>query len=164
MRPIPLAMPRSLLLVEDNDDDVFILRFALKKLGLPHALVVARDGRDAIARLRESAAAGSETPQIGLVLLDLRLPHLGGLELLAWMRSVPGGQFPPVVVLTTVEKESDLEAAARLGAVAFLRKPNRPDQLVELLRTVDAYWLSQSLPPPPAGSFPRVEMLETVGE
>lgn len=155
-------MPSSLLLVEDNEDDVFFMRFALKKLALPYGLVVARDGRDARARLEEMAAGGPGGPEIGLVLLDLKLPHLGGLELLAWMRSVPVERFPPVVVLTTVEKESDLEAAARLGAVAFLRKPNRPDQLVELLRSLDAYWLSRTRPPPLRGSFPRLGMLEAL--
>lgn len=157
-------MPSSLLLVEDNEDDIFFMRFALKKLALPYGLLVARDGRDAVVRLQEAAAGGPGMAQIGLVLLDLKLPHLGGLELLAWMRSVPDGRFPPVVVLATAGKESDLEAAARLGAVAFLQKPNRPDQLVELLRTLDAYWLSKCRPPPPAGSFPRLGMLEPVGK
>lgn len=153
-----------MLLVEDNEDDVFLLRFALKKLALPYGLLVARDGREAIARLQESAAGGPGAPRIGLVLLDLKLPHVDGLELLAWMRSVPDRRFPPVVVLTTVEKKSDLEAAARLGAVAFLQKPSKPDQLVELLRTLDAYWLSKCRPPPPAGSFARLGMLEAVGK
>lgn len=157
-------MPRSLLLVEDNEDDEFFMRFALKKLALPYGLLVARDGRDAMARLQESAAGEPGVAQIGLVLLDLKLPHLGGLELLAWMRSLPDGRFPPVVVLATAGKESDLELAARLGAVAFLEKPNRPDQLIELLRTLDAYWLSRSRPPPPPGSFPRLGLLETVGQ
>jgi len=157
-------MPGSLLLVEDNEDDEFFMRFALKKLALPYGLLVARDGRDAMVRLRESVAGGPGAATISLMLLDLKLPHMGGLELLAWMRTVPDGGFPPVVVLTTVEQESDLVAAARLGAVAFLQKPNRPDQLVELLRTLDAYWLSRSRPPPPLGSFRRLESLEPVGK
>jgi CheY-like chemotaxis protein len=157
-------MPSTLLLVEDNEDDVFFLQFALRKLALPCELRVARDGRDARARLQAAAAGDPELAPICLVLLDLKLPHLGGLELLAWMRSVPDGRFPPVVVLAAAENESDLDAAARLGAVAFLPKPNRPDQLVELLRTLDAYWLSKSRPPPPAGSFPRLGTLEAAGK
>jgi len=149
-------MPRSLLLVEDNEDDVFFFQMALRKLALPHPLVVARDGREAMACLVDFMAGRPGEAPLGLVLLDLKLPYVGGLEVLAWMRTLPGGRFPPVVVLSASEQESDIQAAYRLGAASFLVKPNRPDQLTELLRMLNTYWLTENrLPAPPPLLLPE---------
>jgi len=135
-------MLRSLLLIEDNEDDVFFFQVAMRKLALPHPLVVARDGREGLRRLQESVSASPEVGPFGLVLLDLKLPFLDGFEVLAGLHSLPSGCCPPVVVLTTSEKQSDVQLAWRLGASAVLVKPNRPEQLVELLRLLGAKWLS----------------------
>lgn len=145
-------MSTSLLLVEDNEDDIFFLQVAMKRAGISHELVVARDGREAVARLLDFQSAVPGANPIGLMLLDLSLPYLSGLEVLAWMQSHPESGFPPVVVLTTSEKGSDLIAARQFGAAGFLLKPNRPDQLAELLRTLDEDWLSGARPPASPGA------------
>lgn len=144
-------MPRPLLLVEDNEDDVFFFQFALRKLGLPHPLVVARDGREGLRWMQDSVAASAP---FALVLLDLKLPYLDGLELLAWLQSLPPAQRSPVVVLTTSEKQSDAQQALRLGAAEVRVKPNRPDQLVEVLRELDAKWLREPLGVPVLAGMP----------
>jgi CheY-like chemotaxis protein len=145
-------MPRSLLLIEDNEDDVFFFQVAMRKLALPYRLVLASDGREGLRQLQESVADSPEVGPFGLVLLDLKLPFVDGFEVLAGMHSLPPGRCPPVVVLTTSEKQSDVQLAWRLGASAVLVKPNRPDQLVELLRLLDAKWLSDPpVPPAPTG-------------
>lgn len=140
--------------MEDNEDDVFFMQVAVKRLALPHVLEVARDGREAKHRLERFLAGRTDPDPLGLILLDLNLPYLGGLELLAWMSTAAGSRlFPPAVILSTSEKDSDLDTAARLGAAAFMLKPNRPDELVALLRTLDACWLSGTCPPPQAGAM-----------
>ena len=140
-------MPRSLLLIEDNEDDVFFFQVAMRKLALPYRLVVAQDGREGLRHVQESVTDSPEVGPFGLVLLDLNLPFMDGFEVLAGTLSLPPGRCPPVVVLTTSEKQSDVLRAWHLGASAVLMKPNRPEQLVELLRLLDAKWLSD-----PAGS------------
>lgn len=141
-------MPRSLLLIEDSEDDVFFFQVAMRKLELTHLLVVARDGREGLQRLQESVSGTMGGGPFDLVLLDLKLPYVNGLEVLAWMQSLPPGLRPPVVVLTTSEKESEVQLASRLGAAAVLLKPNRSEQLVELLRALDAQWLRATPTPP----------------
>ncbi len=141
-------MSRSILLVEDNEDDVFFMQLALKRLDSPHRLEVARDGREAKQRLQRFLVQGPLQDPLGLVLLDLKLPYLGGIEVLAWMHAAGEGRFPPTVVLSTVENESELAAAARFGAAAFMAKPNRPDQLACLLRSLETRWLVGAPPAP----------------
>lgn len=143
---------RSLLLIEDNEDDVFFFQFAMRKLGMLHPLVVARDGQEGLHQLREALGGSPEVGPFGLVLLDLKLPFMDGFEVLAGMHSLPPGRCPPVVVLTASEQQSDVQRAWHLGASEVLVKPNRPEQLVELLRALDAKWFSgPPVPPVPTG-------------
>jgi CheY-like chemotaxis protein len=134
-------MPRSILLAEDNEDDVFFFKAAAKKAGWPHEIVVAPNGRIAIEILQRYVAGEAKTPPLSLALLDLKMPFVGGLEVLEWARTQPELRFLPVSVLTSSEQESDIEAAYRLGAASFLVKPSQPEGLGELLRAIDAYWL-----------------------
>lgn len=135
------TMLRSILLVEDNEDDVFFFKAAARKAGWTHEIGVATNGRDAIEALRRVAAGEVGRTRLSLVLLDLKMPFVSGLEVLEWAGAQPALRFVPIVVLTSSEQEGDIEAAYRLGAASFLVKPSQPDGLSELLRTIDAFWL-----------------------
>ena len=140
-------MPRTILLAEDNEDDVFFFRSAAKKAGWPHEIVVAPNGREAIDILKRYVASDAQTSRFSLALLDLKMPFAGGLEVLEWARAQPELRFLPISVLTSSEQESDIEAAYRLGATSFLVKPSQPEGLIDLLRAIDAFWLrSNRLP------------------
>jgi CheY-like chemotaxis protein len=133
-------MSRSILLVEDNEDDVFFFKAAAKKAGLSQGVISAGNGRDAIDTLKRYAS-GDTSVRLSLVLLDLKMPFVSGLEVLEWAQSQPALRFLPIVVLTSSEQEADIESAYRLGAASFLVKPSQPDGLGELVRAIDAYWL-----------------------
>jgi two-component system response regulator len=135
------------LLVEDNGDDVELARRALRRCGLPVDLRVAEDGAIALELL--AATPGDELPD--LLLLDLKLPRLGGLELLARLRAAPATSLIPVVVLTTSLEEHDLREAYRHGANSYLRKPVDFDEFTVMIREIVHYWLTLNQPPPPAG-------------
>jgi CheY-like chemotaxis protein len=140
----PLGVPRSILLAEDNEDDVFFFKAAAKKAGWPHDIVVATNGREAIEMLGRFAAGDASGPRLSLVLLDLKMPFVGGLEVLEWARSQAALRFLPMVVLTSSEQETDIATAYRLGAASFLVKPSQSEGLAELVRVLDAYWLHQN--------------------
>lgn len=138
-------MPLSILLAEDNEDDAFFFKATAKRLGWPHQIIVAKDGREAILVLtRFCEGEDPAAARLALVLLDLKMPFVGGLEVLEWAQSRPELGFLPRCVLSSSEQESDIETAYRLGAVSFLVKPTHPEGLTELLRTLDAYWLRQN--------------------
>lgn len=141
------TVSKSLLLIEDNEDDAFLFKVAIKRLGGGCVLRMARDGREAMELLREYVASGLVGSRLQLVLLDLKMPYVGGLEVLEWIRSVPELRFLPVVVFSSSEQESDIEAAYRLGATSFLVKPSQPEQLAELVRIMDLYWFGYNRVP-----------------
>lgn len=134
-------MPLSVLLAEDNEDDAFFFKTAARRLGWVHPVVVAPDGREAISALSRFISGSHTGPRLGLVLLDLKMPFVGGLEVLEWAHARPELRFLPICVLSSSEQETDIETAYRLGAASFLVKPTHPEALNELLRTLDSYWL-----------------------
>lgn len=136
-------MPQAILLAEDNEDDVFFFKAAAKRLGLTHPIEVAPDGRAAIARLTQYLEEEASN-RLALVLLDLKMPFVGGLEVLEWARARAELRFVPICVLSSSEQESDIEMAYRLGAAAFLVKPSNPEELNELLQSLDAFWLRRN--------------------
>jgi CheY-like chemotaxis protein len=150
-----LPMPFSLLLAEDNEDDAFFFKTATRKLGWPHRLIVAANGREAIAELDRYAANPAAADRLSLVLLDLKMPFVGGLEVLEWAHGRPEFRFLPMCVLSSSEQESDIETAYRLGAAGFLVKPANPDGLHDLLRTLEAFWLRHNRLP--AARLDRVQ-------
>jgi two-component system, response regulator len=137
-------MRRSLLLVEDNEDDVFFFKSAIKKAASPHELITAANGQAAIEILKRVAGGETARTRLSLVLLDLKMPFVSGLEVLEWVRCEPRLCFLPIVVLTSSEQEADIEAAYRLGAASFLVKPTQREGLSELVRLIDAYWMSHN--------------------
>lgn len=127
--------PPTVLLVEDNEDDVYALRWALRKAGVAPTLQVAEDGRQAVDYLAGNGpyADRDRYPIPALVLLDLKLPYLTGMEVLAWIRQQPEWEGLPVVILSGSDEARDHEKAASLGARDYLVKPPTPEQIARVL-------------------------------
>ncbi|UCH52866.1 MAG: response regulator [Pseudomonadota bacterium] len=145
-----MAQKDVILLVEDNPDDEVLTRRALKKNDIPNEVVVARDGAEALDFLFGSGAhAGRDVakpPQ--LVLLDLKLPKIDGLEVLRRLRADARTRLQPVVILTTSNEERDVVASYELGANSYIRKPVDFEQFMEAVRQLGTYWLVLNVPPP----------------
>lgn len=120
-----------ILLVEDNEDDVFIMRRALKKIGDPYPMQVAITGREALEYLQGAGKFGDRAayPLPSLIFLDLKLPFVHGFEVLAWIVQQPGLKDIPVLILSSSPEEKDREKARQLGAKAFLVKPPTPEMM-----------------------------------
>jgi CheY-like chemotaxis protein len=133
-----------LLLVEDNEDDAFLMTRSLKVAGIQQAVQIAGDGQQAIDYLAGQGrfADREKFPLPSLVLLDLKLPFKSGHEVLAWMKSQRELAEIIVVVLTSSNQPSDLEEAYRLGANSYVVKPPAAEQLVELAKALKNYWFA----------------------
>jgi CheY-like chemotaxis protein len=133
----------TVLLVEDNPDDVLLTRRAFAKVHSSAPLEVVVDGEEAIDYLRGAGtyADRERFPLPLLMLLDLKLPRRSGFEVLEWLRGQPGLRRLPVVVLTSSGQSPDVNRAFDLGANSYLVKPVRLDDLVNLIKTLDLYWL-----------------------
>jgi two-component system, response regulator len=136
-----------ILLVEDNPDDVVFTLRALKSNNIGNKVVVAADGEEALTRLFPD----DDTPPLkpSLILLDVKLPKVGGLEVLQRIRADPTTSTLPVVVLTTSNEERDIVASYQLGANSYVRKPVVFGEFVEAARVLGLYWLLVNEPPPP---------------
>jgi two-component system, response regulator len=133
---------KVILLVEDNDDDVELTTMAFAKAKVSNPVIVARDGIEALDYLfGEGQHAGRDTAdQPVVVLLDLKLPRLGGLEVLKRIREDPRTKRTPVVVLTTSTEQQDVLAAGDLHANSYVRKPVDFDSFVSASRQIGLYW------------------------
>ncbi|HEY4016194.1 MAG TPA: response regulator [Polyangiaceae bacterium] len=134
---------RSILLVEDNKDDEALTLRALQKNRILNKVVVARDGVEALDYLLGTGphAGRDTTDQPQLVLLDLKLPRVDGLEVLKRMRSDDRAKFVPVVVLTSSGEEEDLARSYAFGANSYVRKPVDFAQFTEAVKTLGLFWL-----------------------
>ena len=132
-----------ILLVEDNEDDVFLMKRALKNAGIKNPLRVAEDGQQAMDYLSGIGAYADRTqyPIPALVFLDLKLPMRKGLDVLAWIRKQPHLEGVVVVVLTSSNEPSDLKQSYRLGANSYVVKPPTASQLLDLAKAFKWYWL-----------------------
>jgi DNA-binding response OmpR family regulator len=137
---------RSILLVEDNPDDEQLAVRALKKNNIVNDIIVVRDGQEALDYLLDE-----NNPLPSLVLLDLKLPKVSGLEVLQKVRSVERTQILPIVILTTSKEEQDLFDGYRLGCNSYIRKPVDFAQFTEAMRNLKVYWLILNEPPPAVG-------------
>jgi two-component system response regulator len=141
---------KIILLVEDNPDDVALTLRALKKNNIANEVIVARDGEEALEYLTATGRYEGRTldalPEV--VLLDLKLPKVGGLEVLRAMRVNPQTRLLPVVVLTSSIEERDVVASYDLGANSYVRKPVDFDQFLEAVRELGLYWLILNQAPP----------------
>ncbi len=130
------------LLVEDDPNDIVLTRRAFRKAELPEPIAVAEDGEQAVAYLGATGEFADRRahPLPDLVLLDLKLPRMSGLEVLAWLRKQPGLQRMPVVVLTSSRETADVNRAYELGANSYLLKPVTFDSLAKIVSDLDRYW------------------------
>jgi two-component system response regulator len=142
-------MQRSILLIEDNPDDRALTLRALEKNKILNPVITAEDGVEALdILLRRGAHAGDWTSNPALVLLDLKLPKIDGLEVLRALRADPRTKLLPVVVLTSSREEQDLIASYSLGANSYIRKPVDFGKFVEAVHQLGCYWLVLNEPPP----------------
>ena len=139
-----------ILLVEDNPDDVLLTKRAFKKSNILNKIVVASDGVEALEYLFGTGAYSdrdlSEMPM--LILLDLKLPKIDGIEVLRRVRSDDRTKLIPIVVLTTSKDQKDLIDSYSLGANSYIRKPVDFDQFVTAVRQLGLYWVILNEPPP----------------
>lgn len=132
-----------ILIVEDSEDHVFLLRLAFKKAGITNPVQTVRSGEEALSYLAGSGAFSdwSRFPLPAVVLLDLKMPGLDGFGVLRWTRQQPGLKNLRVVMLTSSDLQQEVNLAHDLGAKSFLTKPVDLDQLVEMMRAFKTYWL-----------------------
>jgi CheY-like chemotaxis protein len=138
-----------ILLAEDNEDHALLTRRAFKQAGLINPLFVVEDGEQAIAYLKGEGKFSnrSEYPLPTLLLLDLKMPHKNGFEVLDWLRRQPNLAALRVVVLTTSDQIHDVNRAYQLGANSFLTKPVDFRDFVQLSSAIKGYWLWLSRAP-----------------
>ena len=139
---------KTILQVEDDPNDVFFLQHAMKKAGVANPIQVASDGQQAIEYLQGTGkfADREQFPLPCLVLLDLKLPHVMGLDVLKWIRE-QSGMALVVVLLTASGEDEDIAAAYRLGANGFLVKPSESSKLQDMVKAIKDFWLTHnSLP------------------
>jgi two-component system, response regulator len=144
---------RFILLVEDNPSDIKLTRRALERSRITNQLVVAEDGVEALDYLfARGAHAGRDVTNLpSVLLLDLKLPKVEGLEVLRQIRADARTRRLPVVVLTSSQEEQDIFASYDLGANSYIRKPVDFNQFAEAIRHLGLYWLVLNEPPPEAG-------------
>ena len=143
-------MAGRILLVEDNDDDVALTLRALEKNHLQNEVEIVRDGQEALDLLFHrgayAARPADELPE--LVLLDLKVPRVDGLEVLRQIRAAPATQYLPVVVLTSSSQDRDVLQSYELGANSYVQKPVDFNDFIEATRQLGMYWLVLNKLPP----------------
>ncbi len=136
-------MDGSILLVEDNPDDVTLTLRALEQNNISNEMIVATDGEEALRYLLPDDPA---VPLPVLVLLDINLPKISGLDVLRSIRTHERTRYVPVVVLTTSSEERDIVESYQLGANGYVRKPVVFDNFLDAIRILGLYWLLVNLP------------------
>ncbi len=134
--------PKTILLVEDNPDDVKLTERALKKANIANELMVAQDGAVALELL-----FGEQRLRPAVILLDIKMPKIGGLEVLRRLRENEETRTLPVVILTSSKEDSDLINGYKLGANSYVRKPVDFHQFADAVEKLGLYWLVLNEPP-----------------
>jgi len=139
---------KTILQVEDDPNDVFLFQHAMTKAGVTNPVQVATDGQQAIDYLQGAGkfANREKYPFPCLVLLDLKLPYVMGLEVLRWIRQKPGTALT-VLMLTASGEEADIVTAYRLGANGFLTKPSEASKLHDMVKAIKDFWLTHNTLP-----------------
>jgi two-component system response regulator len=143
-------MQKSILLVEDNPNDEMLTIRALKKNNILNEIIVARDGKQALDYLFAEGEHEGRDLEINpeVILLDLKLPKIDGLQVLKRIKSDKRTKLLPVVVLTTSNEDQDLLSSYELGANSYIRKPVDFDQFIKAIGQLGLYWLVLNEPPP----------------
>ena len=147
-----MSHAKAILLVEDNPDDEELTLLALKKNNILNRVEIVRDGAEAVNFLFEHGEyAGKNTAHdLAVILLDLKLPKISGLEVLQQIRSDPRTKLIPVVILTSSKEEEDILRSYSLGANSYLRKPVDFEHFLECVGQLGLYWLLLNEVAPPA--------------
>lgn len=155
---------KTILQVEDDPNDVFFLQKAMKKMQVSNPIQVATDGQQAIDYLRGSGqfADRGKFPFPSLVLLDVKLPYVMGLDVLKWIRAQRGTPLP-VLMLSASAQEADIAAAYRLGANAFLCKPSESRRFEEMVKSIKDFWLTHNTMPEESSSEAPFEGVVILG-
>jgi len=142
--------PKIILLVEDNPSDIGLTQRALEKSRIANELIVAEDGQEALDYLFGAGAfAGRDVAELpALILLDIKLPRVNGLEVLRRIRADERTHRLPVVILTTSKEEQDVAASYDLGVNSYIRKPVDFTQFAQAIQQVGLYWLVLNEEPP----------------
>jgi len=141
----------EILLVEDNPDDVELTLHALRREKLANTVQVARDGEEALDYIFcRGQYAGRKNGHPRVVLLDLKLPKVDGLQVLKEMKEDPRTKAIPVVILTSSREEKDLVNGYKLGVNAYIQKPVDFEQFRETVKSLGLFWLVVNQPPPEA--------------
>jgi CheY-like chemotaxis protein len=140
---------KTVLLVEDNDNDVFMMRMACQRTGIPHLFQVVTDGDAAVEYLSRSGAyADAAThPPPDVVFLDIKMPKRNGHQVLKWIRDQGELKNLPVVMLTGSDQEDDVTQAYQLGATSYLQKIADPAEFAQAVRIILKYWLEFNITP-----------------
>lgn len=138
---------QTILLVEDSEDDIELAHYALGKSRVPVDVVTVRNGEAALDYLMEAAEGAESKPQPDLVLLDLQLPGISGLEVLRRMRAKPDTRRMLVVMLTTSDHDRDICASYDLGVNSYIRKPLDLAAFTEVIDQLSVYWLQTNTKP-----------------
>jgi len=139
-----MSTGKTILLVEDNEHDLVFMQRALKVAGVLNPVQIVTDGRQAIDYLAGTGnfSDRKKFPLPSLMFLDLKLPIVSGLEVLAWLRQKREFKSLIVLVLTTSKEPSDIDRAFDLGANAYLAKPSSVSDLTEMMRATKGFWLT----------------------
>ena len=135
-----------ILIAEDQEDDILLIRRSLEKAGVRNPIHVVRNGEETIAYLKGEAksAIQDECRVPSLLLLDLKMPRMDGFEVLRWIRQQPGLKALRIIVLTSSEDIRDVNLAYELGANSYMVKPMDFDQSVEICKFLKDYWLRRA--------------------
>jgi CheY-like chemotaxis protein len=137
---VPSPQAQRILVVEDDKDDVFLIEYACTHACINAELSFAENGKHAIEQLLDQSRAPD------LILLDLNMPVMNGVDFLRWLRSQAAWQRLPVIIFTTSEDPRDIALSYELGANAYLVKPNIPSELSRILQAVQQFWLRSTDP------------------
>jgi len=144
----------TILLVEDDDNDATLVRMAFQKNAILNPVQWAKDGLEAVAYLNGDGAFANRQlyPFPEVLILDLKMPRMGGLELLAWIRDHPEYRVIPTIIMTSSRMDADIEKAYNLGANTYMVKPASFDELARMVKSAHEYW-SLSVKPKPKRKY-----------
>jgi two-component system, response regulator len=137
----------TILLVEDDDDDRLLVLRALRKAGMTNEIRIARDGAEALALFAGEFGPASDTALPTVVLLDLKLPKVDGLEVLRHLRADPHTKLLPIVMLTSSDEQEDILRSYELGVNSYVRKPVDFALFAETVIRLGLYWVLVNRPP-----------------
>ena len=132
----------TILLVEDDENDAMLMKMAFQKNNIPNPVHWAKDGLEAIEYLNgtEVYADRKLYPFPEVLILDLKMPRMSGLELLAWIREHPEFRVIPTIIMTSSRQDLDIEKAYSLGANTYMVKPCSSEELAKMVKTAHEYW------------------------